>query len=57
MNPILSNFAIKANEVNFLETIYGKKLDEMSESELEEGRKAFEEYSKTGMKNDIHSTA
>jgi hypothetical protein len=57
MNPVLSNFAIKASEANFLETIYGKKVADLSDSELEQGRKKYEEYSKTNMKNDIHTQA
>jgi hypothetical protein len=55
MNPVLSNFAIKANEASFLEATYNKKVSELSDSELEQGRKKFEEYSKTNMKNDIHT--
>ncbi|MBR2248168.1 MAG: hypothetical protein IJ880_14300 [Bacilli bacterium] len=55
LNPVLSNFAIKASEANFLETLYGKKVANLSDSELEEGRKKYEEYSKTSMKNDIHT--
>lgn len=56
MNPVLHSFAIKLSQPQFLEELYGKPIDEMSDSEKEEGMKKYEAYAKTSMKNDIHRT-
>ena len=56
MNPVLHSFAIKLSQPQFLEELYGKSIDEMSDSEKEEGMKKYEAYAKTSMKNDIHRT-
>ena len=56
MNPVLHSFAIKLSQPQFLEELYGKSVDEMSDSEKEEGMKKYEAYAKTSMKNDIHRT-
>lgn len=56
MNPILHSFAIKLSQPQFLEELYGKPVNDLSESEKEEGMKKYEAYAKTSMKNDIHRT-
>lgn len=57
MNPLLSDHLIKIALPFYAERMYGKKWNELSDSEKEEATKKHKAYMETSAKNDIHTAA
>ena len=57
MNPILSDFAVKANLERFAEYKFGRPYKKLTKAEQELAKTEFENYQKTDLKNDIHQQA
>ena len=57
MNPLLSDHLIKIALPFYAERMYGKKWNELSNSEKEEATKKHKAYMETSAKNDIHTAA
>ena len=53
MNPHLSHHLTKTNAKLYIEALYNKKYENLSDEEKKEGLKKYKEYSETSMKNDI----
>ena len=57
MNPLLSDHLIKIALPFYAERMYGKKWNELSDSQKEEATKKHKAYMETNAKNDIHTAA
>lgn len=53
MNPYLNHHLTKTNAKLYIEALYNKKYENLSDEEKKEGLKKYKEYSETSMKNDI----